>query len=416
MKSLLKKSIISLTVPVLILLAGSSSTADESFSISKNLNVENRYPSVAVDSKTGNVLVVWVRKDDNDPSNSKIYMSLCKKAASGKYKATKARLISGPDDVCDRYSGAAYNPDDNSFLAVWSALRYDSKLKTADYGIWSRKISAAGKPSPNVNHVAADNGQSRLHHPVITYSSKIPSATASVSSGYIVAFANINPGEEGLWTTFLDSDGTVVTTPKRTSKGYVGSVNYPTDMIIADNGSFIIGHVKNDPKLGNVPYAAKLSSAGQMVKERRIGSVETFDIRIAQLSKSLFIAALEDAKQEYIFRNQLFTSSMKPKGKPFDPQNEDDARDCAFVKLDGFNGVLQLRTGDRNHLYYQLIDAEGRYAGNAVLLFETVSALAELDAVNLPGSSRVFIAYAVQYAENFVEMRGISFDPLEENE
>ncbi|HUX08325.1 MAG TPA: hypothetical protein VMX35_13550, partial [Acidobacteriota bacterium] len=158
MASRLKSLTISLLLVALLTAGLHAADIDQSFSISKKLDLENRFPSVSMNTETGDILVVWVKKDDDDISNAKIYGALCVKNKAGKYKAKKARLISAPGDICEWHPKAAYNPDDDSYLVVWSSYP----------NIRIRKVSKTGRAAAGINTftAGADSRPVIAHIPV----------------------------------------------------------------------------------------------------------------------------------------------------------------------------------------------------------------------------------------------------------
>ena len=132
---------------------------DQSFSISKNLDMHHRFPRVTVDPETGNAYVAWVRIDNAYELHTRTYAALCKLLASGQYRVKPARLMSDPEKESQWWCDIAYNPEDKSSLVVWGPA-----------GLHARKLKANGKIGGPITFVY--NGSA--NRPVIAYTSSAP--------------------------------------------------------------------------------------------------------------------------------------------------------------------------------------------------------------------------------------------------
>jgi len=382
-----------------LLLCGPAAAKDHSFSISKKLDLENRFPSVALNTKTGDLLVVWVKKDYDDINNAKIYGALCVKNKAGKYKAKKARLMSAPGDICEWHPKAAYNPDDDSYLVVWAPWP-DIKI---------RKVSKKGRTAAGINTFTA-GGDSR---PVIAHLPVVHATSTNSAGCYLLAYANRDVADWGLYTCVLDADGFVLGQAKLISGGYATQADYPTDILRDDDGTYLIAHIKEDKTYGDAAHVARVRADGSLIKESRVGTTDTNNIGIVQLSKKLYLATFDDTDNDYVVRNQLFKSNLKRKKGPFEPLGEGWSQECCLVKLENSDYALQIVGVGSNNMYYRLIDPLGNFFGAAQLLRDEDSLFGAPSAVCLPGSNTVFVAYSLSHVSNNEELRGLVFDAVE---
>ena len=399
MASRLKCLTISILLVALLTAGLHAADIDQIFSISKKLDLQNRYPRVAIDPETGNAFVVWVKKDDDGITNAKIYGALCVKNKAGKYKAKKAGLMSAPGDICEWHPKAAYNPDDDSYLVVWSSYP----------NIRIRKVSKTGRAAAGINTFTA-GADSR---PVIAHIPVVHPAPVSSAGRYLLAYAYRDTVDRGLYTCVLDADGIMFGQAKLISGGYATQADYPTGILRDDDGTYLIAHIKEDKTYGDVAHVARVRANGSLIKESRVGTTDTGNIEIVQLFKKLFLATFNDPDNNYYVQNQLFKSNLKRMKGPFEPLGEGWSRECCLVKLNNSDYVVQIIRVGTSMMYYRLIDTSGNFFGEAQLLKQEEYLLGEPSAACLPGSNTVFVAYSLSQGSNNNELRGLVFNAVD---
>jgi hypothetical protein len=389
--------ILSIVLVACISFSGIAAGKDKSFSISKKLTLHNFHVSLALDSDSGNVLVVWTRYAGDLSVKPHIMAALCKPNKVGKYKASIARQVSAPDTWCDVGSGndVAYNPDDGGFLAVW----------TSD-GVFTRRLNAAGIPL----------GQARLYkylpceYPVVAYHPAAASP-ASIGGGYILAYSNYAEAVKSLETVLLDGQGNEIAKPAKVLMGQI----WPSaaKKIIRDtDGAYIIALLKSDGTLTDSPTVVRVSADGRFIRTGSLTSAESNNLDIIQLSGGLYLASYNSNPEGVLYRNQLFKKTLKRKGAPFEPDNVSYSEELSAVSLQDSECSAQLSIRYGSEIWIQLISSTGKYVGEPRLVLKEGRMIAYLRAVALPGGNKVFAAYSVSTDYYGEELRGLVFDAL----
>lgn len=332
---------------------------------------------------------------------TRIYSVLCKRIGTEGYKVKKIRELSAQGDEPYGHLDVAFNPEDNSFVVVW----------TAD-AIYARKVRASGRPSAPARILATGSEYLRV---VISYAPSVPGASPSDAGGYLIAFdAEKSDYDSALWTMFLDADGKAVTEPVKVSTGFEVTQSRPHDILRAADGSFLIAFIKSGSELKNhCAFIVKLSPAGKKVRESQVGPEWSADIDVEQLSKKLFIATCNDGSKSYSFTNQLFTGNLKHKKSPFEPLAGYDSYLCRLVKLYDYDGVLQLSRIANTNIYVRMLNSKGTYANDPSMLVWEGYLITDMQAVCLPGSNTVFLVYGLARGGNDFELRGFVFDGVQ---
>jgi len=272
MASRLKCLTISVLLVALLTASLHAADIDQIFSISKKLDLHNSYPRVAIDPETGNAFVAWVRIDVDGEFKTRIYATLCKLGGTDKYRAKTARLLSDPEKESQWWCDIAYNPDDDSILVVWGPA-----------GLHARKIKGNGKVEGGIQFVYSGSAS----RPVIAYSDSVPAAPATLTSGYLISYANYNQITLGLWTVFSDADGNKLGSPEKISEGHSFPDGYPTQILRDLNGTYLIAHIKEDPTYGDTVHVTRVDKDGSPVAESCIGTVDPGSCSIAQRAHQL---------------------------------------------------------------------------------------------------------------------------------
>jgi hypothetical protein len=389
-----------LFVIITTLLCGVANAQERSFSLSKNLGLENRFPSVAVSTKTGNVLVVWVRKDDEDISEAKIYAALCVINKYDQCVVKKARLISAAGDICEWHPDAAYNPEDDSYLVVWSTTYGD--IKTV-------KVTKKGRPSKTINSFPA----STYSYPVVAYAPADQATAPSAKGGYLLSYANHLQSHWGLYTLPLDSGGAPLGQAKKVSSGYTSEADHPTRIIRDTDGTYLIAHIKKDLKYGDCANVARVRANGSLVKNARVGAADTTDVGIVQLSSELYLAVFTGTGAYTQIMDQLFKNNLKKFKAPFVPYEGEWIYGCCLAKLRKSDYTVQITQQGSYVIFYRLIGSDGNFAGDVTQLWAEGHIIDALRATCLPGRDTVFLTYSVSHATNDNEIMGFIFEAVQ---
>jgi hypothetical protein len=392
----LKSPAITMLLAALLAAGLQAAEVEQSFTISKNLDLLSRFPRAAIDPETGNAYVAWVAVDSNYVLKTRIFAALCKLGGNGMYKVKKAQLLSDPDVESQWWCDIAYNPDDHSSLVVWGPA-----------GLHARKFKVNGKPGGGIKFVY--NGSA--NKPVIVYSDSVPVAPANGTGAYLIAYANYNTFTLGLWTVFADANGNKLTTQEKISEGHTFPEGYPAQILEDLNGTYLIAHFKEDPTYGDTVFITRVGDDGSLIAEQRIGKVDPERCSIAQLGKGLYVATFDDENSGHAIQNQLFRKNLKTRKAPFKPMPGADALECCVVKLDDSAYALQVFRQSTSLIYYRLIDTKGRFVGDAKLLKDVDYLWREPHAVCLPGTNSVLLVYSVYTSSGGMEVKGLVFDP-----
>jgi hypothetical protein len=107
--------------------------------ISKNISKENAEPIFAVDTKSGNILVVWTQYG----SDTRVYCALLKRGGAGNYSLGATKRLSAKRGFNAR-PFPLYVPDKNHFLVAWDQADPDNPLDITS--IVGRIVSTSGNP------------------------------------------------------------------------------------------------------------------------------------------------------------------------------------------------------------------------------------------------------------------------------
>ena len=372
---------------------------DESFSISRSLSLENGYPCMAANTKGNEVLVVWVRKNAEDTSKSMVYAARCLVKNDGTCKVKKAKLISDPSGTCELRPRAAYNPDDNSYLVVWSTT--SGKIKTV-------KLSKTGRKSGSVNSIENSSDS----YPVVAFVPTAQTTAAAAWGGFLLAYANHSGTDQGLYTMTLDSKGAAISQATRISTGYTSQANRPTQIIRDADGTYLIAHIKHDATYGDCAHAARVGADGTLLKNARLGAVGTSEVNIVQLSGTLYLATFSNTEDYSQIQNQLFKKKLRRKGAPFEPYDGQWIYGCCLPKLQNSNYAVQITQEGSYVLHYRFVDSKGKLPYDAAFLGAEGHIISALSAVCLTGTNTIFLAYSVNHGSNDHEIKGRIFEPV----
>lgn len=391
---------------------------EQPFSVSKQLPYYNGYHYLAVNSKTGDVLVAWINIESGN--SKKVYTAFCKRKKNNKYTVRKAILVSNPNRIA-RKVDVAYNPVDNSFVVVWDLqegkIMYPSNLFSQKLGSKGKKIGGATQLTPSGISYSS---------PAIHYAPPSPSLPPTAKGYYLIAY-DFNPNtmesnKAGVYTTYLGADGKmtgwtpVLVSPGILSKpGGLPSISFPYKLHQTEDGGFVLTLRKGDETGRIAGFLKKIDQNGKGKKQVKLGDYIATDLRFVQLSKRICLASwyyfggayICDLDDEGCF-NQLFRPNLKKIKQEFTPLVGRKALFNDLVKLEADPGGYQL-SSDGQHLIGRSISSKGRLSADETKLFNHKGNLDGISSVCIPGTNRVFVAWVDKTGDNTAELKGFVF-------
>lgn len=391
-----KKCLILCLLTATLFLSGQLLLADEqTFSISRSTPLFNSQPSIAVNTKSGDVLVVWRQKDEDTKDISRIYAALCKAKSNGTYKVGKARLISGKNEFSST-PYVAYSAVSDKYFVAW---RLDGAIDGSSYiNIQGRAVNAKGKAVGKIVELLPrrDIPESM---PVLT---AVQDATRKIISK--AEFLLCWSGDTGMMAVMLDSAGNMVSTPELvlpelTNKGNFLGVVYTSRTISTEQGSFYLTASRvNQKKQGDSTQiretlVVRLNAGGGYAGSTTLDQTEvqqgyyneTYP-RIVQLSKRYLLTCWWDGDERVTY-NQLLKPTLKKKGSKYKVLDWTYLSD--LVPLDG-GGAIEMNSTLGNILAF-IVTAKGIMQGGPTSHIFTNHMPLDYVTASIPGTSKVFV-------------------------
>lgn len=402
---------------ILLFVLQQATFADEqTFSISGSLSLHNEDPCIAMNTRTGDILAVWCRFDENNRSNSKIYATLCK-FKGGLFKVGKARLISGKNDTAsDPY--VAYSPVSNSFFVVW---RIDTTISNSLFiDTQGRAVSAKGRAIGKIVKLLSTKGH-------FEYRAVLAAVPQSVRKGsykavYLMSWQLVPQvsGEletdAGLWTVFLDANGKQVSEPKRvmnmdyTLDPYNLGETWPNRIITTDKVPFYLSVVNvrlsGDNRVQEA-YLVKLDDKGGYDGKVLLDMGKSpMDIRMVLLSKKRLLASWFNFN-ETISYNQLLKPTLKKiKSSYLTVSGNSSTSDLVGLESGGAFQVITSFPG----FYTTRFDSKGKIHGSPVYHDFIYYLPGDFMAVQILGQDKVLMVWRLQKGGNSAEIKGTIFE------
>jgi hypothetical protein len=401
------------TILLLFSLHQISVADDQDFSISRSLDLWNEEPCAAVNTETGDVLVVWCRLDLNNRKRSYIYAALCKLQGDGSFKVRRPRLISGKKDACsDPFT--AYDPESNSFLVVWRINRDAPILIRAD--TQARMVNGKGKTVGGIVELFKTDDR----HEYELVLAPVPQTVRDIvpGSAYLLSW-ELSPQDAadfaklaGLWTVMLDEKGDLVSTPNRIMKtdftfnpSTFGEAT-PYRILATGNGTFyltmIYVRVDGGDRIQET-YIIKLDERGQYAGKVMLDSGNTpMNTSIALLSKKRLLASWYNF-DELKCRNQLLKSTLKKKKGSYSPVSGNSSTSELVGLADG--GAFQIITTYPNFQTARF-DSKGKMQGGCVQHNPSSSFPGDFTAVEVRGTNRLLLVWRRSVGGGSTEILG----------
>ena len=410
-----------LVLSALILLAAVTSFADDSpFSISKGLKLVNTQPRV-VAGGGGNVLVAWIQHELEDPNNSKLYAALCRAKKNGTYKVGKAVVVES--DGKDTYAvpataffDVAYNPEDDSYVAVWKKVTWNSKLGYYIGDVFSRKINGKGRLKGGINKLTSSDEEDTS--PALQYMPAQAGAPASKGSYLLVfirnQFAETPQKPDGIWKAALDHGGAIngdgMSLLRRSTEANIGRVSETIhDLEALDDGSFVLGYSRYDSDLLPEALMVKTTADGEFVREILLSEARAMQVEVVQLSKKFLLTCWSRGPEyQEVCVDRLLRTKLKAVKKEFAPLAGMDGHPGRLVRLT--EGAYQI-THNGGTLYGRTVSAKGKLGPEAKALLSEWIPIECFDAVALTGGDKVFIAWSNRESDTDYSVKGIIVSP-----
>lgn len=385
---------------LMIVASGVAFSADKTFSISKSLPKVNSHQRMAVNSQTGDVLIVFSQSDPADNDFGQIYAVLCKRLENGKYKVKKAQLVSPATGTHGR-PDVAYNPATNQFIVIWDTMQVEADRLTQATKVFSRLLNAVGKPvGAPVTTLDSKRGDSFVYVHTIT-SSAAPAADATfllLWNRYPIGWDNRT--QTGMWSVLLNKSGVPVNTPSQVVQGswqddtsgptgrfwFFGV--FPESVVTNQNGAtvgtgsistsaadafFMVGVTKLIGPIADESREAhivKLGAGGKFQKAVLLENALSDDTRVIQLSSKLFLTTWYKDDPDFTHRNRRFNTTVKLIKKASAPLKGSTAWFSDLVKLGNNSGGYQASVPPFASTSPSISGGrfDGKYAGSPGLL------------------------------------------------
>lgn len=400
-----------------VFVISSNAAVEQEFEISKNLDGLNQQPRLAINTQTGDALVIWNHHTAGNTTDFSIYMAYCKRKSNGSYKVSKARMVSPSNHRC-QFADVAYNPEDNSYMVVWSAF-LNTPETTAEAELYSRKISASGKVKGTARNISK-GVLLRGWRPVISYSpSSGGDASPAGKGGYLVVwyakyFLNGESQYSGLFSQLLDQNGESASDGPNLIKKVIKKEEGYTSLKLMrmDDGNFVLSalfRIQLDPYIEQ-PVLIKIRSNGAFSKETVLEKNFGFSFAAVNLSKKLIFSYWRTEKYSVyqgVRAKNLKTFKKQPAEGISSFANEND-----MVKLGLDPGAYHVFSIN-DSLYGHYIDVRGKRERDPEYLFQEGNFIYEVAAAPLAGNNEIFVVVAI--ANDIIKDIAINafvFDPL----
>jgi hypothetical protein len=348
------------------------------FKVSVNLPGENNHPTLAVSSKTGDILVVWTQiQNDAGGTWQKavVYAVLCRRAPNGVLKIGKPKAVSGMSGL-NLDPSVAYNPEDDSYMVVWTYLFGENSAE-----LRARPVDAKGKPEAFPVILTFDFYGNR--QPIINYISLAAAAPRDFAT-YLVVWDKrptslyAADSTAGIYSLFLDASGSPYSAAKQivpaqfTQYGQV-TIFDMVQMVQAKDGSFFLaaGRMVDWPVYEAWVYT--INPSGDLERSRKLADISTKPFGIAQIANKLFMVTYEytDPDTAFVYYyNQGIKRKLGFKGARYQLNMPYimDTRACLAAM--GENGPTFQFGFDNEKFYGWEIDSKGNVVGNTKAFFE----------------------------------------------
>ena len=374
-----------------------ASAKDQKFTISKAPDRFNSSPHLAVNTATGDVLVVWNERQPGDPFADRICCALCKLRPNGKFNVWAPRMVS-PDSEAHEWCHADYNPAAGNYLVVWTANKSQTGLLPAD--IDARVVSANGLPQAAMAVPVGGDGF-RNTVPYVHYLKD--GSGADGGEAYLLLWTRRSVPEDksqsfGLWSTILDPSGNRIAGMQQVYRSDNHAIQ---DILMNSDGSFFVAGGPYEQNL------IRLSKRGAFNKKNVMEG--TTGIRLALLQPNQLIVAWQQIDAPGTCLDRIYRGNLRPKGQAFNPLPGRKGTLSDIVKLADDPGCYQV-VHSSSSFWGRYIDDKGNLAEPEKRLTRSIKKIREMRAVAVPGTNKVFVVWRRNLSETTSVINGYVFD------
>ena len=401
----MRKVYILSTAMLLVCAAFAISAADETQQINFT-KVAGKYSDaawLAPNTKTGEILVVWLEEAVTEPWEDKVMAALFRPKNNGVFKKAKTRMLYQAEDL--ETPCVAYSSESNSYFAVWG----EKDLQSGDHDILGRGLKANGRTKGSVIGISTGFGWNDSDPLIIDLPSAVGAPAGSRSflaiwHGREADWLNNPQVQSGVFTCNLDATGQPLSqaTLVLTAAGWLNEygdlsrikpedvVRLPVDGVLVSAHEFVLDY---GTAVENLAVFMTLDGGGGRVFYRN----ENYDgypgTRVVSMSQNLSIGSHYVKGKPF---NRRMKSNLKPNGKSYKFADA-TVTSADLVKLGADKGAYQVYATNEG-LKGRYIKATGKLKGKEQALLDR-SDLQAVRAEAIPGTNRIFAV--IQYGSFF---------------
>ncbi len=172
--------------------------------VSRDLLRQNANPRFAINTNTGNILVVWNQLDADDPSSCVVRSAMLMRSLERRYSSAEAHLLSDEDSYNAR-PFPVFIERQNRFLVVWDQA--DPNEPSAESDILGRIVSANGLPEGDILRVLSNGERNESPHLYARTDRSSPTGLTASKAKLIILFNTVNDNnieDSGLYIAQLN--------------------------------------------------------------------------------------------------------------------------------------------------------------------------------------------------------------------
>jgi hypothetical protein len=391
---------------------------DKDYDISRKITGNNQNETIAINTSTGDVLVVWQRLEviKGEVMTEGIYAAIALKKAGDAYKIKKARPVwrykdrESSQDIDYGHPCVVYNPDEDSYLVVYSSgtsLTAFAQEITRKGKIKSDRVKVMDGTDPN-SEEALDISQLKI------FLAADLGLSGPKNAVYVAFFVHMYENAEdvqdinkkrGLHSAWLDKDGVMISDPQPMfpAVGLGGGefVQYSVNSAVSvPDDKIMIGYTKpksvkdgyyNSVFLGILDKNLKSGKSKRVARKNAGGPND-----IIMIQEDLFLLTwMSDSdkilKDESDYLISFYSGALKKKAKPESALFSFPVFSITTVNLCNTPGAYQISSPHNNlAIYGRFIQGSGKLDVPRIL-FNTDANKVTVKAVCIPGTNKLFL-------------------------
>ncbi len=364
-----------------------------------NLFYEN--PSLALNTKTGTVLVVWERHAGNHPDHSTV---LRKISPRGRLKGPIETIKDGTNTYDPQI---LYNSNENEFVLVF-ADEFENPVHT----IFIQKLNTKGRIKGLPVQISTDSGSSFVNqHPFAAFD--------RATNRYVIVWTRNSTApegapDEGIYAAVLDENLLTIAGPSLIHPVIADDQNPQVrDLAIHPSGKALVAFTESVDGVQHHYYVAAIDQDLTNLNVKRVTKTPVISVRVdasfASLSSSFFLYFVDSSRIRKRKIDELgkpagaissaFGSTLKKK-QLFVPR---------FVAVEGSSGATQgllaaiedpSQAAGNGRIWVQRIAANGKPIGPPSEVDSGFISASELKAVMLPSTANE-LRFSIVYKNGF---------------